>query len=84
MLRFQSLRFCSFGPDHLSPVIGRSRSVRRLVRLVLAARRRWPHGRLVLRVSVEFSALWLVALWSVGGQGAVHASVGVGWRSFWP
>lgn len=50
-----ALSLCSFGRSFLCPVLCRPRSVRRVVRAFLAARRRWPDGRLVVGLrSVEW------------------------------
>jgi len=48
------MRLCSFGRSGLVPFIGRSASFRRALRLLLAARRRWPAGRLGFRGPVAF------------------------------
>lgn len=47
---------CSFGHDLLSPVAGRA-GLRRALRFLLAARRRWPSGRFAVRGPVELVCL---------------------------
>lgn len=51
------LSLCSFGHDFLSPVSSPRSSLRRVVRAFLAARRRWPTGRLTFR---DGSICWCV------------------------
>ncbi len=47
------MHVCSFGRSGLWPVAGEA-SWRRVLRLLLAARRRWPDGRLSFRGPVGF------------------------------
>lgn len=65
MPRLFSPRAASFGRSFLGPVVGCSPSLRRLVRLFAAARRRWPSGSRRWRVWVEFGCLWWSVEWMV-------------------
>jgi hypothetical protein len=47
-----SLSLCSFGRDSLSAISCSSPSWRRVLRAFLAARRRWPGGRLRVSLSI--------------------------------
>jgi hypothetical protein len=86
------MRLISFGRSGLVPFVGRSASWRRALRLVLAARRRWPSGRLSVRGPLAFvwcgevPSRWPVGVefhsWSVSWDWDGLCGVSVSWGPF--
>ena len=71
------MRLISFGRSGLVPFVGRSVSWRRALRLVPAARRRWPSGRLLVAGPVAF--VWCGEVPSRLPVGVVLSSLSVSW-----